>query len=36
MKKDIPFDSKEKRQGAFDISKEKLCEEPFLQRPHFS
>ena len=36
LKKDTPFVWTEKQQVAFDTLKQKLCEEPLLQRPDFS
>ena len=36
LKKDVEFIQSEKQQEAFELSKEKLCKEPLLQRPDFS
>ena len=36
LKKDVKFIWSEKQQEAFELLKEKLCEQPLLQRPDFS
>ena len=36
LQKDVKFNWPEKQQEAFELLKEKLCEEPLLQRPDFS